>query len=353
MKKLLLSTAIVAATSMPVFAQESEGMFRQEVNAQELHASDFIGMRVYRSDEVDAEEYEGVQEGWDDIGEINDVVFSRDGQVEAVLVDIGGFLGMGENQVAVDMDSLRFVSDSATADQENDFFLVLDAPRDALEGAPTYSRALGDAEGEDMQSADTTESAEGEEQLTEADDATATDGTETAAGDAATEETDMAAEGDMATDDTEMAAEGDVTTEETDMTAEGDMTTDETDLAAEGDATTDPAATDTQMSDGTGFSREGYVTADNSQLTADDLTGATTYDANDERVGDVSDLLLAEDGKVEAAIVDIGGFLGIGAKSVALELSKLDILRSEDGSDLRVYVTMTEEELEALPEFEN
>lgn len=291
MKKLLFSTALVAATSMPVFAQGTEGMFRQEVNPQEIHASDFIGMRVYRSDNVEAEEYEGVQEGWDDIGEINDVVFSREGEVEAVLVDIGGFLGIGENQVAVDMDSIRFVADSATVDQETDFFLVLSAPRGALEEAPVYG-AGSDEDAAAMDRAN--ESAD--------------------AGDDATRE---------AGEDTDMAA------------------------------TPDAGATGTQMNDDSGLAREGYVTATEDELVVGDLNGAPAYDANDKRIGEVSDLLMADDGKIQAAIVDVGGFLGIGKKPVQLELSKLDILRTEDGSDIRVYISMTEEELESLPEYEN
>lgn len=326
MKKLMLSTAIVAATSVPVFAQEADGMFRQEASPTELHASEFIGMRVYRTDEVDAEAYEGVQENWDDIGEINDVVFSRDGNVEAVLVDIGGFLGIGENQVAVDMDSIRFVSDSATTDEETDFFLVLNAPRGALEEAPTYGMMGGQDRASDADSM----SAETSDMSEQSDTETADAGTNMEQSDEQTAAGDMTAtEGDS---DTEMAA----TTGETSETP----STPSTD-AGEGQA----------MSD-TGMSREGYVTASGSELIADDLTGAAAYDRNDERVGEVSELLLAEDGKIEAAIVDVGGFLGIGEKPVELELSKLDILRAEDGSDLRVYISMTEEELEALPEFE-
>ena len=64
---------------------------------------------------VDADEYAGVQDGWNDIGEINDVILTRDGKVHAALVDIGGFLGLGERQVALGMENIRFVSDSATA----------------------------------------------------------------------------------------------------------------------------------------------------------------------------------------------------------------------------------------------
>ena len=75
------------------------------------------GQRVYAAEvAVDADEYAGVQDGWNDIGEINDVILTRDGKVHAALVDIGGFLGLGERQVALGMENIRFVSDSATAE---------------------------------------------------------------------------------------------------------------------------------------------------------------------------------------------------------------------------------------------
>ena len=283
MKKLLLSTALAAATTFPVFAQDADNPFRAEADPMEIHASNFIGMRVYRSEQtVDADAYEGVQQDWDDIGEINDVILSRDGNVEAVLVDIGGFLGIGENQVAVDMDAIRFVSDSATADDEGDFFLVMNAPRDVFEQAPTYETS-----------------------------------------------------GAMHMDEAPAAAETEVASETDPVTAE------ETEMAA-----------DAPVGGVVPIERDGYVAAEEVDLTTERLTGAPAYDANDEWIGEVSELLLNDDGQVRAAIVDVGGFLGIGEKPVELEMSQLDILRTDDGSDIRVYISMTKEEMEALPDYQ-
>ena len=53
-------------------------------------------------------------------------------------------------------------------------------------------------------------------------------------------------------------------------------------------------------------------------------------------------------GQVTDAVVDVGGFLGIGEKSVALPMASLDVLQQEGGDDLRVYVSQTEDELEAM-----
>lgn len=278
MNKLLLTTAIVAASAFTATAQTAatDGMFRTKADPMEIHASTFIGKRVYASEAAfDAIEFQGVQEGWQDIGEINDVVLSRDGAVEAVLVDIGGFLGMGEHRVAVDMDAIRFVSDSATPDSEGDFFLVMNASRANLESAPPYAWI---------------------------------------------EDTRL---------DTDASTAG---------TADADMATDATAGAA---MTREPIV------------RDGFVTAEPEVLTADKLTGAAVYDVNDRRIGEVSDLLLADDGKVTATVVDVGGFLGMGEKPVSLDLSQIDILRNDAGDDVRVYVSMTKEALEAMPAYVN
>ena len=66
----------------------------------------------------------------------------------------------------------------------------------------------------------------------------------------------------------------------------------------------------------------------------------------------MSQINLTEQGKVDTIVADIGGFLGLGEKPVALKLGEMDILRSDDGDNLRVYVSMSKEEMEQLPEYE-
>jgi hypothetical protein len=55
---------------------------------------------------------------------------------------------------------------------------------------------------------------------------------------------------------------------------------------------------------------------------------------------------------VQQLVIDVGGFLGIGEKPVALEMTSLDILRQDGGEEIRVYVSQTEDELEALERYE-
>lgn len=375
MKRLLISTALVAATSGAVVAQENDGMFRAETDPNAIHASDFIGMRVYRA-ETDNESVEGLQDNWDDIGEIHDIVLTREGEIDSVLVDIGGFLGIGENRVAVSMDSVRFVSDDATADNESDFFLVLNAPVSALEEAPSYEggqmRTEAEVEANAETDAETTtttktvevESADGEMDAADSDAERAVEEVEAEVEGAAEQ-----AEGEMK----EAAAEVEGEMQEAEAEVEGEMQEIEAEVEgemAEADAETDtPEVVSTEVNEevneemaegqrspvgyGAGLvEREGYANAPLEELTSENLTGAPAYDSNDERIGEVSEILLSENGEVQSVIVDVGGFLGIGEKPVELELSQIDILRTDAGGDIRVYIAMTEEELDAMPDYE-
>jgi hypothetical protein len=62
------------------------------------------------------------------------------------------------------------------------------------------------------------------------------------------------------------------------------------------------------------------------QIMGSDLRGTRVYGSNNESIGDISDLLLDRQGQVVAAIVGVGGFLGIGQKDVAVPFSALEIV---------------------------
>jgi sporulation protein YlmC with PRC-barrel domain len=316
MKQFLMTTALVAGSVGAAFAQDASTLFRTTPEATEIRASNLIGMRIYREEgEAMGEAYNGLQEGWDDIGEINDLILSREGEVQAVLVDIGGFLGMGESQVAVDMQSIRFVSDDAT--DVDDFFLVLNAPREVFETAPTY----------DMSAMDGT--ATGVDDPNVADTATAA-------------QTTVDPNAPMATDPNA----------QTSVDATGQTTMDPNATAADPNAQVATDTTGQTTVDPNATQRDGWSEVAATDLTSESLTGATVYGANEESIGEVSDLVLTEDGQIQAAIVDVGGFLGIGEKPVQLDLTELDIVRDANGNEVRIYIGMTREQVEALPSYE-
>lgn len=85
------------------------------------------------------------------------------------------------------------------------------------------------------------------------------------------------------------------------------------------------------------------------QPTADALLGATVCEPGGESIGAVSDLVLNGTTEVEAVVIDVGGFLGMGSHTVALPVDQLDIVQDASSGDLRVEVLMSREQLEALP----
>ena len=73
----------------------------------------------------------------DNIGQINDIVLSNDGEVRAIVIGVGGFLGMGEKNVAVTMDQVTF---SADPDDRDEMYIVVNTGADLLQKSPNYDR---------------------------------------------------------------------------------------------------------------------------------------------------------------------------------------------------------------------
>jgi sporulation protein YlmC with PRC-barrel domain len=59
------------------------------------------------------------------------------------------------------------------------------------------------------------------------------------------------------------------------------------------------------------------------QIRASKMIGSTVYDVDNRDIGSVKDVILDQDGQVAAVVVDVGAFLGIGGKNVAVRLSQI------------------------------
>lgn len=70
----------------------------------------------------------------EDIGDVNDVLFDMQGQGVAIVVGVGGFLGIGEKNVAVPFERLTVSRD----DEGDDIVISLDTTRDELNAAPEF-----------------------------------------------------------------------------------------------------------------------------------------------------------------------------------------------------------------------
>ena len=78
-----------------------------------------------------------------------------------------------------------------------------------------------------------------------------------------------------------------------------------------------------------------------------------TINADWDEIGEVEDVVLDETGQVIGLTVDVGGFLGMGEKSVLLPLDDVRVVRTgDDDDDLVVVTRLNAEALEALQEFD-
>jgi sporulation protein YlmC with PRC-barrel domain len=83
--------------------------------------------------------------------------------------------------------------------------------------------------------------------------------------------------------------------------------------------------------------REGFQQVEASSITAEELQEAPVYGMDDREIASVNDVQLDENGQIQYFVMDVGGFLGIGARNVAVGFDEATIVRDEAGEhpDLR------------------
>lgn len=130
---------------------------------------------------------------------------------------------------------------------------------------------------------------------------------------------------------------------DTDTDLDGDLSADtDTDLDAEIDADLGAADVETDMN-ATASTLDAF--------TADELIDSTVVGVDGEEIAEVSDLVLGDDNQVTDVLVNVGGFLGIGEKVVALDVNQLQVSQDDSG-DTTIVTSLTEEQLEEMASFE-
>lgn len=140
--------------------------------------------------------------------------------------------------------------------------------------------------------------------------------------------------------------------------------------AAQGQATTQPPAVDdTQAAqpapsagdqvqsadkastpDGSGI--QGLIVMqDADTFLASKLIGSTVYAPDDTAIGDVNDVILSRDTKIDGVVLGVGGFLGIGEKDVAVKFDRIQMTETENG--VKLVLNATKDELAAAPDFKS
>jgi sporulation protein YlmC with PRC-barrel domain len=90
------------------------------------------------------------------------------------------------------------------------------------------------------------------------------------------------------------------------------------------------------------------------QWLASKFKGTNVVGVDNQKIGDVTDILFDKNGKIEAYVVSVGGFLGIGSKEVALAPSSFQVLAADanSGGYERLKLSMSKDQLQQASNFE-
>ncbi|BCH30370.1 hypothetical protein MesoLjLc_23000 [Mesorhizobium sp. L-8-10] len=271
-----------APTQAPAEIQPADpAMPAATVKADGQIATNIIGETVYDGTGDDAQ----------NIGDVNDIVIGQDGKAEAVVIGVGGFLGIGEKNVAWDY------SDMDWAEKDGDRWIVITATKEELEALPAFDRKAYDPAAAPSTAGDTTAMAP--------------------------------------------SADAPSTTAPADDAMKPAPAQDAQAPSTQTDMTTTAAVDKSQLKE----VQPGDLSAEK------DLVGTTVYGAEDANVGEIGDVVLTQNGKVDAVIVDVGGFLGVGEKPVAIGMDNLVFMTDADGNKY-LYTNFTEEQLNAAPAYD-
>jgi sporulation protein YlmC with PRC-barrel domain len=314
-RKLLITTAAAALMAGGAIAQtadpaapanptppatEAPAMEKPVVKADGQLASNLIGETVYN----------GTGDNAENIGDVNDLLIGANGTVDQLVIGVGGFLGIGEKDVAIDYKTAEW------AEKNGDRWLVVGMSKEELEAAPAFDRAPYEPAAA----------------VATAPAAPATTDTAMQPAPAAPAATDAAQA--PATPPADTAQAPAATTETT----------------AQAPAATDPAAPKADAATTAAIDKSTLTAVPATEISADNLKGTTVYGADDANIGEIGDVVLTGD-KVDAVIIDVGGFLGMGEKPVAVGMDNLAFMADKDGNRY-LYTTFTKEQLEAAPAYD-
>ena len=87
------------------------------------------------------------------------------------------------------------------------------------------------------------------------------------------------------------------------------------------------------------------------QIRVTQMDGARVYDRQNQNIGDVKDIILDKEGKVDAVVLNVGAFLGVGGKYVALPMRDIKVDFDKDNKP-HFTVDMTKDQLKAAQAFD-
>lgn len=129
MKRLLAVAAFAPLMAFPAVAQDN--------GAAQMRAAPAAANTQTMNNQISASALLNenvVNANNEAIGDINDVLLDKSGKVNSVIVGVGGFLGMGEKDVALSFDQLKFTNNG------NDLVVTSEATKETLQAAPSYEK---------------------------------------------------------------------------------------------------------------------------------------------------------------------------------------------------------------------
>ena len=137
MRKILLTMAALGLAT-PLYAQDvvappvmpgiqspngnlTAPKFVPQIGPDQLLASELVGATVYSP-------------AGENLGDVNDIVLASDGSPYALVVGVGGFLGLGEKNVGI-----AFAAITPSIDSDGKLKLTFDTTKEELDAAPAFS----------------------------------------------------------------------------------------------------------------------------------------------------------------------------------------------------------------------
>lgn len=233
----------------------------------------------------------------DKIGDIEAVYVTPSGQIDTVIIGVGGFLGMGERDVAVKWSDLKVT--------DNGDKITAAMTKDSLKALPEYTYKDKTYRGKVFSDA----------------------GVYNANG-------------------TRRADSTTTTMPSTSSSPRDSMTRTDT------PRTTDrPAVSGTTAKDRSAMRTNTKNFTKSGEMSADAIIGASVKNKANETIGEIKDIHVGKDGAIKGAVVGVGGFLGVGERDVLMPWSQLQIAREGD-DDLVVRTDATKDSLKAMPEYQ-
>lgn len=129
-----IATSAIAQTTTPPSAPTPSAQAAPVPATGQWRASKLIGVNVYNSQN-------------EKLGEINELIVERSGRVAGAIIGVGGFLGMGEHDIMVPLERLKFSNEAGksttgTTSSDNKQWYpdraVMDANKDQLKAMPQF-----------------------------------------------------------------------------------------------------------------------------------------------------------------------------------------------------------------------